>query len=71
MLRRFNHVQFFMALWTMARLAPLSIGVSRQEYRSGLPFPSPGDLPDPWIEPESPVSPALHVDSLPTKQPGN
>ena len=42
--------------------APLSIGFSRQEYWSGLPFPSPGDLPDPGIKPESPV---LQADSLP------
>ena len=41
---------------------------SRQEYWSGLPFPSPGDLPDPGIEPRSP---ALQADSLPTKAPGN
>ena len=39
--------------------APLSMGFPRQEYWSGLPFPSPGDLPDPGIEPESLVSPAL------------
>ena len=42
--------------WTAARLAPGSMGFSRQEYWSGLPFPPPGDLPDPGIEP---VSPAL------------
>ena len=45
--------------WTVARQTPLSMGFSRQEYWSGLPFPSPGDLPDPEIEPESPVPPAL------------
>ena len=44
--------------------APLSMGFSRQEYWSGLPFPSPGDLPDPGIEPGSP---ALQADSLPTE----
>ena len=44
--------------------APLFLGFSRQEYWSGLPFPSPGDLPNPGIEPRSP---ALHADSLPTK----
>ena len=44
--------------------APLSMGFSRQEYWSGLPFPSPGDLPHPGIEPRSPV---LHADSLPTE----
>ena len=41
------------------------MGFSRQEYWSGLPFPLPGDLPDPGIEPESPVFPALQEDSLP------
>ena len=52
-------------LWTVARQTPLSIGFSRQEYWSGLPFPSPGDLPDPRIKPTSAVSPALQIDSLP------
>jgi len=46
------------------------VGFSREEYWSGLPFPSPGDLPDPGIEPVSPVSPALQVDSLLTDQSG-
>jgi len=50
--------------WTIAFQAPLSIGFSRQEYWSGLPFPSPGDLPDPGIEPRSP---ALQAESLPTE----
>ena len=45
--------------WTVPRQAPLSIGFSRQEYWSGLPFPSPEDLPNPGIESMSPVSPAL------------
>ena len=53
--------------WTEARQAPLSIGFSRQEYWSGLPFPSPGDLPHPGIEPRSP---ALQADSLPSQPPG-
>ena len=44
---------------TVARQAPLSMGFSRQEHWSGLPFPSPGDLPDPGIRTESPVSPTL------------
>ena len=48
--------------WTVARQAPLSTEFSRQEYWSGLPFPSPGDLPDPGIESRSP---ALQADSLP------
>ena len=47
------------APWTIACLAPLSMEFSRQEYWSGLPFPSPGDLPDLRIESEFPVSPAL------------
>ena len=53
--------------WTVARQAPLSVEFSRQEYWSGLPFPSPGDLPNPGIKPKSP---ALHADSLP-EPPGN
>ena len=54
-------------LWTVAHQAPLSMGFPRQEYWSGLPFPSPGDLPDPEIEPASPVSSTVKADSLPTK----
>ena len=46
-------------LWTVASQAPLSMEFSRQEYWSGLPFLTPGDLPDPRIEPASPMSPAL------------
>ena len=42
----------FATLWTVAHQAPLSMGFSRQEYLSGLPFPSPGNLPDPGIEPK-------------------
>ena len=45
--------------WSAARQAPLFMGCPRQEYWSGLPFPPPGDLPDPGIEPVSPASPAL------------
>ena len=51
-----SHVQLFATPWTVARLAPLSMGFSKQEYCSGLPFPPPGDLPDPGIEPVSPES---------------
>ena len=47
--------------WTIAHQAPLSMGFPRQEYWSGLSFPSPGNLPDPEIEPGSP---ALQADSL-------
>ena len=54
-------------LQTLARQAPLSMEFSRQEYCSGLPFPSPGALPDPGIEPQST---ALQADSLPSEQPG-
>ena len=50
--------------WTVAHQAPLSMRFSRQEYWSGLPFPSPGDLPNPGIEPKSP---ALQADDLPTE----
>ena len=49
----------FAMLWTVAHQAPLSKGFSRQEYWSGLPFPSLGDLPNPGIKPTSPASPAL------------
>ena len=49
---------------TVVRQLPLSMEFSRREYWSGLPFPPPGDLPDPGTETVSPVSPALHVDSL-------
>ena len=58
-------VQLFVTPWTVACQAPLSMGFSRQEYWSGLPFPPPRDLPDPGIKPLSLVSPALQVDSLP------
>ena len=58
-------VWLFVTPWTVAHHVPLSVGFSRQEHWSGLPFPPPGDLPDPGIEPESPSSPALQVDSLP------
>ena len=57
----------FVTPWTVAREAPLCMGFSRQEHWSGLPFPSPGDLPD--LETE-PGSPALQANSLPTEPPG-
>ena len=62
-----SRVQLFATPWTVARQAPLSMGFSRQEYWSGLPFPSPGDLPDPGIEPGSP---ALQADALSSEPPG-
>ena len=55
----FSHIQLFATLRTIARQTPLSIGFCRQEYWSGVPFPSPGDLPNPRIEPTSLVSSAL------------
>ena len=58
-----SRVQLFVNQWTVARQAPLSMRFSRQEYWSGLPFPPPGDLPEPDSEP---VSPALQADSLPS-----
>ena len=62
-----SHVQLFETPWTVAYQAPPSMGVSRQKYWSGLPFPSPGDLPDPGIEPGSP---ALQADTLTSQPPG-
>ena len=57
----------FAASWTVARQAPLSMRFFRQEYWSGLPFPSSGDLPDPQIWPVSPASPLLQRDSSPAE----
>ena len=51
MLSRFSRVRLFATLWTIACQAPLSRGFSRQDYWSGLSCPSPGDLPDPGVEP--------------------
>ena len=62
-----SHVRLFATPWTVACQAPLSVGFSRQEYWSGLPFPSPGDLPDPGIEPGSPT---LEADALTSEPPG-
>ena len=62
-----SRVRLFATPWTVARQAPLSMGFSRQEYWSGLPFPSPGDLPNPGIEPGSP---ALQADALSSEPPG-
>ena len=62
-----GHAGLFATLWTAALQAPLSMGFSRQEYWSGLPFPPSEDLPDPGIEPRSL---ALQADSLPSEPPG-
>ena len=66
-LKLLSHVQLFATPWTVAYQAPPSMGFSRQGYWSGLPFPSPGDLPDPGIEPRSPT---LQADALPSEPPG-
>ena len=63
-----SRVWLFVTPWTVAHQAPLSMEFSRQEYWSGLPFPSPGDLPDPGIEPRSPT---LQADTSSTEPPGN
>ena len=57
-------IQLFVTPWTVACQDPMSMRFPRQEYWSGLQFPLPGDLPDPGIEPASPVSPALQADFL-------
>jgi len=51
-----SHVQLFAIPWTVAHEAPLSIGLSQQEYWSGLPFPPPGDQPNAGIKPTSPMA---------------
>ena len=67
MLRRFSRLRFYATLWTVALQGPLFMEFSRQEYSSGLPFPSLEDLPDPGIKPPSP---ALQADSLPLNHQG-
>ena len=62
-----SHVQLFVTPWAVARQGLLSMRFSRQQYWSGLPCPSPADLPNPGIEPRSP---ALQADSLPAEPPG-
>ena len=62
-----SRVQLFATYWPVTHQAPLSMGFPRQKYWSRLPFPSPGDLPNPGIESESAVSPALQGDSLPAE----
>ena len=65
-MKSLSRVRLFATAWTVAHQAPLSMEFSRQEYWSGLPFPSPGDLLDPGIEPGSL---ALQADSLPSEPP--
>ena len=64
--RSLSRVQLFATLWTIAYQASLSMEISRQEYWSVLPFPSPGDLPDLGIEPRSPT---FQADALPSEPP--
>ena len=66
-MKSLSRVRLFATPWTIANQAPLSMGFSGQEYWSGLPFPSPGDLPDPGIEPGSPT---LEADTLTSEPPG-
>ena len=65
-----SHVRLFSTLWTVAYQAAPSMGSSRQEYVSGSPFPSPGDLPDPGVKPLFPASPALAGGFFTTEPPG-
>ena len=66
--RSLSHVQLFVTPWTIAYQAPPSMEFSRQEYWRGLSFLSPGDLPDPGIEPRSPT---LQADALPSDHQGS
>ena len=66
-MKLFSRVRLFVTPWTVAYQASPSMGFSRQEYWSGLPFPSPRDLPDPGIEPGSP---ALQADASSSEPPG-
>ena len=66
-MKSLSRVQLFATPWTVAYQASPSMGFSRQEYWDGLPFPSPGDLPDPGIEPRSPT---LEADALTSEPPG-
>ena len=65
--QQLSPIRLFVTPWTVAHQAPLSLEFSRQEYWSGLPCPSPRDLPNPGIEPGSPT---LQADSLPSEPPG-
>ena len=56
MLSHFSRVQLFAMLWTVACQPPLSMGFSRQQYWSGLPFSPPGDLPNQGVKPVFPAS---------------
>ena len=64
-----SRVRLFVTQWTVAHQAPLSMGFSKQEYLSGLPFPSPRDLPNPGIEARSPVLTGVFFASEPAGKP--
>ena len=66
-MKSLSRVRIFATPWTAAYQAPPSMGFSRQVYWSGVPFPSPGDLPNPGIEPRSPT---LQADALTSEPPG-
>ena len=66
-MKSLSHVRLFETPWTVTYWVSPSMGFSRQDYWSGLPFPSPGDLPDPGIKPGSP---ALEADALTSEPPG-
>ena len=66
-MKSLSRVQLFVTPWTVGYQAPPSMGFSRQDYWNGLPLPSPGDLPDPEIEPGSPT---LYADAFPSGPPG-
>ena len=66
-MKSLSHVRLFVTSWTVAYQAPPSMEFSKQEYWSGLPFPSPGDLPKPGMEPGSST---LQADALPSEPPG-
>ena len=68
MVSHFSDVRLSATPWVVAHQPLLSTGFSRQEYQTGLPFLLPGNLPDPGIEPASPVSPALQADSSPQEE---
>ena len=68
-LKSLSHIRLFVTPWTVACYAPPSMGFSRQEYWSGLPFPSPGDLPNPEIELRSHALQADTLPSEPTRKP--
>ena len=65
-MKSLSHVQLFATPWLVAYQASPSMGFSKQGHCSGLPFPSPGDLPDPGIKPGSPT---LQADALPSEPP--